>query len=124
MPYQCPECSSTKLTAVGRILVEIEQRHDETQMKQIAPVEFDEDSLMTCSACSYQAATSQFDTNVPVYPLTEYSVCEDCFTFIATGEHEDPEAMEAHIKRELGGRHGHFVTGVKPTEDDPDGEGG
>ena len=38
-------------------------------------------------------------------------------------ENETAETMQAHIAREVGDTGGHFVTGVVPTEDDPDGHG-
>ena len=56
----------------------------------------------------------------------EYSVCEDCLMVIANGEageNVDLVHLEAAMKRELGGRNGHFMAGVSPTEEDPEGTG-
>ena len=56
----------------------------------------------------------------------EYSVCQDCMLFVANGEEgEDCDGfhVEACMKRELNGRKGHWVAGVEPTEDDPEGHG-
>lgn len=61
---------------------------------------------------------------LPPEPETiEYSVCEDCMLFINHGESPNALHIAAAVKRELGGRTGHFNTGVEPTEDDPDGTG-
>lgn len=53
----------------------------------------------------------------------EYSVCEDCMLFVAYGESENALHIEAAMKRELGNRTGHFISGVPPTEEDPEGTG-
>jgi len=56
----------------------------------------------------------------------EYSVCQDCLLLIANdeeGEDYDGDQARKAMKRELGDRKGHWVTGVQPTEDDPDGDG-
>lgn len=56
----------------------------------------------------------------------EYSVCEDCLVLIANGEENedcDGDHVDKAIRRELAGRKGHFVAGVEPTEDDPEGQG-
>ncbi len=55
---------------------------------------------------------------------TEYSVCQDCFLYVATDEDiADYDAAEAAVERELNGRTGHFSPGVESTEDDPAGSG-
>lgn len=59
---------------------------------------------------------------MPVIDTTEYSVCDDCFLVIANGEDLD-DHMEMRMRDELDGRKGHWVTGVQPTEDDPEGHG-
>lgn len=58
----------------------------------------------------------------------EYSVCEDCLITVAHVCNDSTSAVEGdHVERrmkdELDGRQGHFVAGVSPTEDDPDGNG-
>lgn len=56
----------------------------------------------------------------------EYSVCEDCLLLIANGEEGencDGFHVEQCMKRELAGRKGHWVAGVEPTEEDPEGHG-
>lgn len=64
-----------------------------------------------------------------VIDSVEYSVCVDCLLFIAYDEvPEDAlgrgdKRMHDAVQRELGGRTGHFVAGIAPTEDDPDGAG-
>lgn len=60
------------------------------------------------------------------YDTLEYSVCEDCLLFIANDD--VPEDKEhsfyiAKINNELDGKEGHFVCGIEPTEDDPEGNG-
>lgn len=57
----------------------------------------------------------------------EYSVCVDCLLYVANGDvpedRREQEFTEA-IEREQAGKEGaHFVCGVAPTEDDPDGTG-
>ncbi len=57
----------------------------------------------------------------------EYSVCQDCLLFIAYGGEECDDGTSSHIlqaiEREVAGKSAHFVTGIQPTEDDPDGDG-
>jgi len=58
----------------------------------------------------------------------EYSVCEDCLTHVAYGPSDNTSAeadaqVELQMRIELDGKKGHFVTGVEPTEDDPEGYG-
>lgn len=59
----------------------------------------------------------------------EYSVCQDCWSFIAHDEAPEDDLgrgdkhMHDAIQHELRGRPGHFAVGVAQTEDDPDGEG-
>jgi hypothetical protein len=57
-----------------------------------------------------------------------YSVCEDCFSIVANGFSDHTSAaeddhVEARMKSELGERNGHWITGVEPTEEDPEGSG-
>lgn len=65
------------------------------------------------------------------FTAIEYSICEDCLTYLAHGwlpeSEESPDHIRADhilagIKRETEGG-GHFVLGVAPTEDDPEGNG-
>lgn len=56
----------------------------------------------------------------------EYSVCEDCLITVANGHNDntsvaEDDHVEQRMRDELDGRKGHWVTGVEPTEDDPDG---
>lgn len=63
---------------------------------------------------------------MPIVSTIEYSVCEDCLLLIANGdvgENCDADHVDKAIRRELGGRKGHFVAGVEPTEDDEEGHG-
>jgi len=60
---------------------------------------------------------------VSVVDTIEYSVCEDCSLYIGDADLADYDACEDGVERELGGRKGHFVHGVAPTEDDPEGSG-
>lgn len=59
---------------------------------------------------------------------SEYSVCQDCLVTVAhgfndsTSEAED-DHMEMRMRDELDGRKGHWVPGVRPTEDDLKGNG-
>lgn len=54
----------------------------------------------------------------------EYSVCEDCLAFVANGDlPEDGNDLESAFQDEKGLRKGHWVAGVTPTEDDPEGHG-
>ena len=57
----------------------------------------------------------------------EYSVCQDCLLYIANDdvpEDREREEFEAAVQREVGDKEGaHFVCGVEPTEDDPEGYG-
>lgn len=58
----------------------------------------------------------------------EYSVCEDCLITVANGHNDNTSAawdsrLEQRMKDELDGREGHWVAGVAPTEDDPEGRG-
>lgn len=63
---------------------------------------------------------------MPIVSTIEYSVCEDCLLLIANGEEGencDGFHVEQCMKRELAGRKGHWVAGVEPTEEDPEGRG-
>lgn len=56
-----------------------------------------------------------------------FSVCQDCLLYLANGDvpedREESEFLEA-VAREKGDKEGaHFVCGVEPTEDDPEGYG-
>lgn len=74
----------------------------------------------------------EYEEEISPYEAIEYSVCEDCLFHIAYGDIPDhweglPEmylqGMAEDIDREVGGRKGHFCTGVRPTEEDPYGTG-
>lgn len=59
---------------------------------------------------------------------TEYSVCEDCLITVANGHNDntsvaEDDHVEMRMRDELDGRDGHFVAGIAPTEDDPEGRG-
>lgn len=69
-----------------------------------------------CPECG--AAVTPVDSR-PIPETIEYSVCEDCLLAIAYGE--NGHDIGAAIERELAGRNGHFVPGVAPTDEDPDG---
>lgn len=58
----------------------------------------------------------------------EYSVCEDCLVTVACGFNDstsaaEDEHVEMRMRDELDGRNGHWVAGVQPTEEDPEGTG-
>lgn len=89
----------------------------------------------TCNDCSEEwidgyklVKCDRVYTEEPAVDSLEYSVCEDCLLSIAhgvndnTSEAED-EHLEMRMRDELDGREGHWVAGVPPTEDDPDGNG-
>lgn len=63
-----------------------------------------------------------------VIDQVEYSVCEDCLITVDSGFNDNTseeldDHMEMRMRDELDGRKGHWVTGVQPTEDDPEGHG-
>jgi len=72
-----------------------------------------------CAHCSTEIEAAYGEPEGP--ETIEYSVCEDCLLAIAHGETDHD--IGAAIKRELAGRRGHFVPGVAPTDEDPDGAG-
>lgn len=58
----------------------------------------------------------------------EYNVCEDCLITVACGFNDsttatEDEHVEMRMRVELDGRKGHWVAGVEPTEEDPEGHG-
>lgn len=61
------------------------------------------------------------------FDTIEYSVCQDCLLFVANDdvpEDREREEFTTAIAREVGDKEGaHFVAGVAPTEDDPEGYG-
>lgn len=58
-----------------------------------------------------------------IIDMQEYSVCEDCLFYIAYGESDRERDLSEDLERLKRGRRGYFVTGVQPTECDPDGRG-
>lgn len=62
-----------------------------------------------------------------IIDFIEYSVCEDCLLYIGDADLADYDACEDGENRErerAGGKDvAHFVTGIEPTEDDPEGRG-
>lgn len=56
----------------------------------------------------------------------EYAVCTDCLFFVAYGdvpEDRDEKEFTDAIAREVGDKKARFVVGLRPTSEDPDGDG-
>lgn len=117
---ECPHCGSGDITG-DSIEIDGVQAH-----QQVSCGECDAVWVDTYNLVSYETTEQPEDPNAP--EVIEYSVCEDCLLSIAhgvndnTSEAED-EHLEMRMRDELDGREGHWVAGVPPTEDDPDGNG-
>lgn len=113
----CPHCGSSDITGDE---VEIEEGK---AFQKVGCGECDAEWVDTYLLATYETVTE------PTAPeVIEYSVCEDCFTSIAHGVNyntsgAEDEHLEMRMRDELDGREGHWVAGVPPTEDDPDGNG-
>lgn len=85
-----------------------------------------------CNECDaewvdhYKLTGYTFEVDPEAPEVIEYSVCSDCLTYVANGVNDETseaedEHMQMRMRDELDGREGHWVAGVPPTEDDPDG---
>lgn len=117
---RCPHCGEADITGAS-VIIEAGAAYQAVTCSRCEAEWVDQYKLVGYEMTNAAPLSNNQDT-------IEYSVCEDCMLCIAHGHSDnmsgaDNAHLEARMKAEIGSREGHFVSGVAPTEEDPEGTG-